>query len=104
MVEPRPEPETSGSANVVPIRPPTRARGDGVAYRPAERRPDVEWSGDAPAVLADDRLIEDVRAGRVSPADTDPVAALLAFWRQLAWSPRAVAGGAALPCRRRRTG
>jgi hypothetical protein len=32
-------------------------------------------------VESDDRLIEEIRAGRVSADDPDPVAALLARWR-----------------------
>ena len=47
-------------------RPTTRTR------RTARKRHTVE---------SDDRLIEDIRAGRVSPDDPDPVAALLARWR-----------------------
>lgn len=90
-MEPRPEPDPSGSANVVPIRAGLRAR--------AQRR-----TGEEQAVLADDQLIEDVRAGLVSPADTDPLAAFLAYWRRLAWCPRAVDDVPRLPCRRRRTG
>jgi hypothetical protein len=87
MVEPRPEPDPSGSADVVPIRQGARAQGR---------------TGEEQAVLADDRLIEDVRAGLVSPSDPDPVAAFLAFWRRLAWDPRAVDDVPRLPCRRRR--
>jgi hypothetical protein len=33
------------------------------------------------AVESDDRLIEEIRAGRVSVDDPDPVAAMLARWR-----------------------
>jgi hypothetical protein len=91
MVEPRPEPDPSGSANVVPIRQGARAREQG-------------RTGEEQAVLTDDRLIEDVRAGLVSPSDPDPMAAFLAFWRRLAWDPRAVDDVPRLPCRRRRTG
>ncbi|HEV7470704.1 MAG TPA: hypothetical protein VGO23_13110 [Pseudonocardia sp.] len=91
MVEPRPEPDPSGSANVVPIRQGARAREQG-------------RTGEEQAVLADERLIEDVRAGLVSPSDPDPMAAFLAFWRRLAWDPRAVDDVPRLPCPRRRTG
>jgi hypothetical protein len=39
------------------------------------------WAGARHTVESDDRLIEEIRAGRVSPDDPDPVAALLARWR-----------------------
>ncbi|GAA1855922.1 hypothetical protein GCM10009836_40110 [Pseudonocardia ailaonensis] len=41
-----------------------------------------------PAVLADDALIEAVRAGRRGTADPDPLVRLLACWRELVRRPR----------------
>ena len=43
--------------------------------------PGRRCAGARHTVESDDRLIEEVRAGRVSPDDPDPVAALLARWR-----------------------
>jgi hypothetical protein len=38
-------------------------------------------AGTRHTVASDDRLIEEIRAGRVPPDDPDPIAALLARWR-----------------------
>jgi hypothetical protein len=45
------------------------------------RRHDARTRRPRDTIASDDRLVEDLRAGRVRPDDPDPVAGLLAAWR-----------------------
>jgi hypothetical protein len=60
-----------------------RYRTFGSALRRAIARAAQRWiSRKRHTVESDDRLIEEIRAGRVPADDPDPVAALLARWRR----------------------
>jgi len=60
---------------------------DAITNEPGRGGTDLLTAGD-PAVVADEALIEAVRAGRRGVDDADPLVRLLARWREAVRRPR----------------